>query len=245
MTNHPPAAPLATLLLLLAPAALAQPTTVLPEDVIVGLANTVSGSRPLANLTDIAGYNRDRDAEEFAGTYHESEVLAARARAYGFSDVEIQRYPRGPVWDGIRGELWVTTPVLRKIVDFKDIPTALAPGSMSGTYEGEMVWVDDAGDPDAYEHIDVEGKIVLCDASTGGAYRQATRRGALGVVNLNAPRPYVLPDAILWSSIRPSREQEGFAFNLSAPMFRDLKMIRGPVTLRRSSRRRCATSTTR
>jgi hypothetical protein len=210
----------------------AQPTTLLPEDTVVGLANTVSGSRALNNLMDIAAYNRDRTAEEFAGTYHESEVLAARATEYGFSDVEILRYPRRPIWDGIRGELWVTSPVLRKIVDFKDIPTALAPGSLTGTYEGEMIWVEDAGNPDAYEQLEVEGKIVLCDSSTGGAFRQATRRGALGVVNLNAPRPHVMPEAILWSGVRPGREQEGFGFNLSAPMVQDLRRLRGPVMLK-------------
>ncbi|MHC4990242.1 MAG: M28 family peptidase [Planctomycetota bacterium] len=211
---------------------LAQPTTLLPEDTVVGLANTVSGSRPLQTLIDIAGYNHDRTAEEFAGAYRESEIIAARARAYGFSDVEILKYPRRPLWDGIRGELWVTSPVLRKVVDFKDIPTCLAPGSMTGTYEGEMIWIENAGEADAYEHVDVEGKIVLCDSGTGGAFRQATRRGALGVVNLNAPRPYVAPNSILWSSIRPGRDQEGFAFNLSAPLVQDLRQLGGPVTLR-------------
>lgn len=213
-------------------AAWAQPPTLLPQRTVQGLANTVSGSRPLRNLIDFTGYNRDRQAEEFAGTYLESELFARWARDYGFSDVEILRYPRGPIWDGIRGELWITSPVLRKVVDFQDIPTALASGSISGTYEGEMIWIENAGDSSAYEGLDVAGKIVLTASRTGGAFRQAVAHGALGVVNMNSPRPHIAPDAILWSGIPAGKDQAGFAFNLSAPMVRDLRQLRGKVTLK-------------
>ncbi|NOG55427.1 MAG: M28 family peptidase [Planctomycetes bacterium] len=210
----------------------AQPDTLLPQPVVEGLANTVSGSQPMQHLIDFTGYNRDRNAEEFAGTYLESELFARWATEYGFSDVEILRYPRRPMWDGIRGELWVTSPVLRKVVDFRDIPTALASGSVSGTYEGEMVWIENAGDEAAYEGLDVTGKIILTDSSTGRAYRQARSHGALGVVNMNSPRPYVAPDAIVWSGIRPGDDEAGFAFNLSGPMVQDLRQLRGTVTLK-------------
>lgn len=212
----------------------AQQPTLLPERTVVGIANTVSGSRALDNLIDFTGYNRDRSAEEFAGTYLESELFARKAREYGFSDVEILRYPRnGTMWDGIRGELWVTSPVERKIVDFKDIPTALAPGSVTGTYEGELVWIPDASDAAAYEGVDVQGKIVFTESSTGGAFRQATQHGAIGVVNVNVPRPHVTPEAIQWSSI--GNPDGGFAFNISSFMQDDLqRLVRtaGPLRVR-------------
>lgn len=231
----------AVLAAFLAPAVVqAQPTTLpLPKRTLVGLANVVSGARPLANLIEIAGYNRDRDEQEFAGTYFESDYIARKAREYGFSDVQILRYEGRPIWDGVRGELWVVDPVERKIVDFRDIPTALAPGSASGTYEGEMVWVENAHRAESYEGLDVEGKIVLTEASTAGAYRQARRHGALGVVNANSPRKFAAPEAILWSSVArgPARdgEERGFAFNISAPMLQDLRRLvrqHGSLTLR-------------
>jgi len=216
------------------PAAVAQQPTILPERTVVGLANTVSGSRALDNLIDFTGYNRDRSAEEFAGTYLESELFAQRAREYGFSDVEILRYPRnGTIWDGIKGELWVTSPVERKIVDFKDIPTALAPGSVTGTYDGELVWIPDASDTAAYDHVDVRGKIVFTETSTGAAFRQATQHGALGVINVAVPRPHVTPEAIQWSSI--GSPETGFAFNLSSFMEDDLQRLlrtSGPLQVR-------------
>lgn len=212
--------------------ALAQPETLLPRSALDGLAGTVSGSRPLAVLTDFTGYNRDRKADEFAGTWLESRLFVDKAAEYGFEGVEILRYPRGPLWDGIRGELWVTSPVLRKIVDFKDIPTALAPGSVSGTYEGEMVFLNDGGDPGAYAGIDVRGKIVVSGTGTGGSYNQAIANGALGVAAMNSPRPNITPDAIVWSSVRGA--ETGFAFNLSSRMVEDIRLLaRGqPVQLR-------------
>jgi len=209
-------------------AVFAQPETLLPRRTMVGLANTVSGSRALANLIDFTGHNRDRDAAEFAGTYLESELFARKAREYGFSDVEIKRYKGRPVWDGIKGELWVVDPVMRKIVDFKDIPTALAAGSATGDYEGEMVWIENGSDADAYKDVDVEGKIVLTEASTGGAFRQAMKHGALGVVNMNSPRKYELPHAIQWNSIARSARSapdKGFTFNISGPMLEDIRRL--------------------
>ncbi len=209
----------------------AQPVTILPHQTLEGLGGVVSGSRPLNVLKDIAGYNRDRQAAEFSGTWHESEVLAARAREYGYQDVEILKYPRNPIWDGIRGELWVISPVLRKIVDFKDIPTALAPGSVTGTYEGEMVWLEEVNEA-TLEGVDVQDKVVVTASSTRGAFRAATGAGAAGVVNMNTPRPSVTPNAILWSSI--GQPEKGFAFNISAPMLEGIKRlgVSGPIRFR-------------
>ena len=222
---------LLSLITLFGAVGLAQPPTILPQRTLDGLGGVVSGSRPLSVLKDIAGYNRDRQAAEFSGTWHESEVLAARSREYGFSDVEILKYPRDPIWDGIRGELWVTSPVLRKIADFKDIPTALAPGSVTGTYEGEMIWLDEVT-PESLEGVDVKGKIVVTASSTRGAFTSATQAGALGAVNMNSPRPTVTPDAILWSSI--GRAETGFAFNISAPMLEGIQRLAssGPIRFR-------------
>lgn len=200
----------------------AQPATVLPQKVLEGLAGVVSGSRPLDVLTDLVGYNHDRKAAEYAGTWRESEILAARAREYGFQDVDILRYERGPLWDGIRGELWVTSPVVQKIVDFQDIPTALAPGSVTGSYAGDMLWMEDVSE-DSLKGRDVSGKIIVTASSTRGAFDAATKAGALGVVNMNSPRPYVTPNAILWSSI--GHPEKGFAFNISAPMLEDLQRL--------------------
>lgn len=211
----------------------AQQTTLLPDRTVVGIANTVSGARALNNLIEFTGYNHDRTPDEWAGTYLETEVVSRMAREYGFSDVEVVRYPvQRPTWDGIRGELWVTSPVEWKVADFQDIPTVLAPGSVTGEYEGEVVWIEDASNPDAYRNIDVRGKIVLTEGSTGGAFRTATAQGALGVINANTPRPTVVPEAILWSSI--GSPETGFAFNISTLMLNDIQRLSqmGPLTVK-------------
>jgi hypothetical protein len=211
----------------------AQQTTLLPDRTVVGIANTVSGARALNNLIEFTGYNHDRTPEEWAGTYLETEVIAGMAREYGFSDVEVIRYPvTRPAWDGIRGELWVTSPVVWKVTDFKDIPTVLASGSVTGEYEGDVVWLADAADEASYDNVDVRGKIVFSNTSTGGAFRTATAHGALGVVNVATPRPSVVPEAIQWSGI--GSPQTGFAFNISAIMQHDLDRLiqAGPLRMR-------------
>jgi hypothetical protein len=203
--------------------ALAQPSTLLPRNVVDGIANTVSGARPLQNLTDLFGYEHDRLPAEYAGPLRETSFVAEKAREYGLSDVEVIPYEGGPEWDGSVGELWITSPVLRKVIDFRDISAALAPGSVTGTYEGPLVWIEDASDPEAFAGRDVTGAIVLTRASTRGAFTAATERGALGVVVMAAQRPYTMPETIQWSSI--GQPEAGFAFNLPAIIVDDLREL--------------------
>lgn len=214
-----------------APADTATRLTVLPESTLVGLANTVSGARPLEVLTRIAGTERLREPKEYTDAFLEAEVIAAKAREYGLSGVEILKYPAedalqsgrraGQNWVAHQGELWVTSPVLRKIVDVKDMAPALAPGSVSGTYEGELVWVENSADANSYGSTDVRGAIVLTNNVSKAGFDEALKRGALGVIRMTTRRPYVVPDAVQWQEI--GTPEQGFAFNISAPMAAGLR----------------------
>lgn len=221
----------------------AEPTTrlsVLPQATLVGLANTVSGARPLEVLTRIAGTERLREAQEYTDTLLEAEVIAAKAREYGLSGVEILKYPAadalqsarrsGHNWVARQGELWVNSPVSRKIVDVKDMAPALAPGSVSGTYEGELVWVENSADANSYGLTDVRGAIVLTNNVTRAGFEEALKRGALGVIRMTTRRPYVVPDAVQWQEIGTPRQ--GFAFNISAPMAAGLRAQQAKGTVR-------------
>src|SRR2546428_9022513 len=88
------------------------PRTLLSPQVLTAVANEVSGAQAYNHVIDMCGYERDRLAEEYAGTYREAEYAARKAQEYGYSDVKIERFPQpAKQWDGEMAELWVVEPV--------------------------------------------------------------------------------------------------------------------------------------
>jgi aminopeptidase YwaD len=210
-------------------------TLVSPER-MAAIAAEVSGSRAFDHVMEMAGYERNRPAEEYgAGTYREAAYLVARAKEYGFDDVKIERFPQTqPQWDGEMAELWIEQPVRRLVTRYADIPATLAPGSHSADVTAELIYVG-RGDREAdYAGKDVKGKIVIGSASTSSVHNMAVRRfGAAGVASFNDPvgKPIDRPDQIAWNNLASGGRGASpsgtpavttFGFNLSHRMGMDL-----------------------
>ena len=100
----------------LAGAAFGQKPPLLPEKDVAALANELSGETAKRNLEVLATFHRQRGSKGFHAA---AELVAARAREYGLSDVQILEFPADgkifygtqrsrPAWDAEVGELWET-----------------------------------------------------------------------------------------------------------------------------------------
>jgi hypothetical protein len=104
--------------------------TMIAADIISATATELSGARAFNNVVEIAGFEHDRKADEYRGTYRESLVVERLAREYGFSNVRITRLPTpGPQWDGEAAELSVVAPEKRLVSRYLDHPAVLVRGS--------------------------------------------------------------------------------------------------------------------
>ena len=102
----------------------------LPWPQMHAIISEVSGERALQAVLEMVPYPRVRPRSEYEGRFRESEVMARLAREYGFSNVEIEVFPSPQrLWQPTRAELWLTTPDVRKLADFRDVAVAIASGS--------------------------------------------------------------------------------------------------------------------
>src|ERR1700732_777252 len=85
----------------------------LPEADVAALANELSGETAKRNLEGLARFHRQRGSQGFHAA---AELVAASARAYGLSNVDILQFPADgkifygtqlsrPAWDAEEGEL--------------------------------------------------------------------------------------------------------------------------------------------
>src|ERR1700723_3033745 len=97
----------------------AQKPPLLPEKDVAALANELSGETAKRNLEGLARFHRQRGSQGFHAA---AELVAASARAYGLSNVEILQFPADgkifygtqlsrPAWDAEEGELSEVTEV--------------------------------------------------------------------------------------------------------------------------------------
>ena len=185
----------------------ADPRTLIPGPTLDAIAQWVSGAQALHHVLEMCPYERDRPAEEYASqTYRESAYAERTAKAYGFSDVHIERFPLGSKqWDGEMAELWITSPgPARLVTRYRDIPATLATGSKSGDVTANLVYVGRGDNESDYAGKDVQGKIVLVSGPVGAAHTLAVSRfGAEGVVSFynGTGKPIDRPDQIGWSGI--------------------------------------------
>ncbi len=159
--------------------------TMIPADVLEATATELSGARAFNNIVEIAGYERDRKADEYEGTYHESQVVQRLATEYGFSDVRITRLPVPyRQWDAEEAELWVTSPQKILVSRYLDHPAMIAYGSQSADVTAPLVWVGRGLRDSDYVGKDVRGKVVLTDWAPGPVHDVAVKKhGAAGVVS--------------------------------------------------------------
>jgi hypothetical protein len=164
--------------------------TLLTTDQMRAIINEASGERALHHVLELVPYQFVRPPSEYQGHFRESDVMAALAKEYGFSNVGIEDYPTGQTWQPIVGELWMTTPESLKLYDIHDIPESLASTNATGDISGELVNVNQGAAAD-FEGKDVKGKFVLSTAPSGlgGVYSRAVAAGAIGALGISAIGP--------------------------------------------------------
>ncbi|OQX95588.1 hypothetical protein B6I21_04625 [candidate division KSB1 bacterium 4572_119] len=192
--------------------------TFLPDNQMDEIIGEASGETAWNTIMETGGYNKDRLAEEYAGTFYEARYILDQLKLYGLPGAEIVRFPGRKVWDGIKGELWELSPKRRKIASYRDMTAMLVKGSNSADVEAELIWIGQGTD----EEIDsskIEGKIVVTEGSLWRAHNTACMEyGALGVVAISTSRQYFDSIQLPWSRIRGSRDEKPakFAFYLPA-----------------------------
>ena len=63
--------------------------TLLTQEQMTSIINEASGERAMHNVLDLVAYQRVRSPEEYKGHFRESDVMAAKAKEYGFTNVTI------------------------------------------------------------------------------------------------------------------------------------------------------------
>ena len=154
----------------------------LPEKEVAAIANELSGETAKRNLEGLARFHRQRGSQGFHAA---AELVAASARAYGLSNVEILQFPADgkifygtqlsrPAWDAEEGELSEVTEVKspgnrspadryveNRIASYAAEPIVLAEDSESGEATANLVDVGDGSKDSDYVGKDVGGKFVL------------------------------------------------------------------------------------
>ena len=193
--------------------------TLLNSKQLAEIAGEASGDIALHHDIAMAGWERNRHADEFASTFWEADYVLKTLKAYGFADAKIDRYPSTrKTWDGLKGKLWEVSPKRQKIADYEEVGAMLASGSQNANVTAELVWVGEGREKD-FEGKDVTGKIVLSSAGVGMLHNIAVKKGAVGVISFASPRPLVDPLQIPWSGIYGRGGQDSqtkFGFLLTA-----------------------------
>ncbi len=176
--------------------------TLLPQAAWSEIVGEASGENAWKMVMETGGYDRDRSAAEYAGTFREAQFYLDRAREYGLKDAEIVRFPGGSTWDAVKGELWEVTPTRQKLASYIDSAAMLASGSTSADVKARLVWVG-AGRSADLEGKDLAGTIVVTEGNIAAVHRLACiDRGAAGVVSvMNSPRPLFDPLQMAWASL--------------------------------------------
>jgi hypothetical protein len=186
-----------------------------------------SGEQAFLHVQMLAG-NRDRQAAEYQTEYFETTYLREQAALAGLSDVLVEFFPSRDVWDGEEGDLYLVSPVKKKIASLTQVRTSLASGSKNADVEAELVYVG-AGREADYAGKDVTGKVVLGSGSVGGVFGTAVnQRGAAGALGTGSSgvggnAPGWTLDQIGWSSVSPQADKGGFGFALSLRQFLELR----------------------
>jgi len=176
--------------------------TLLPPEIMDEIIGEASGETAYNTIMETGGYNKDRLAPEYEGTYYETQYIYDQLLLYGLPGAEIARFPGGQVWDGIKGELWEVSPIRQKLASYQDMRAMLANGSMDADVTAELVWVG-GGTTEELEGMDLRGKIVVTEGSIGSVHQQACQgMGAVGVVSIANNRPLFDPLQIPWSGVR-------------------------------------------
>ncbi len=202
--------------------------TLLSWDQMRAIIMDASGERAMHHVQEFVPYHRVRPASEYiTGPFRESQAVVDFAKQYGFSTVEIEKFPSAPLWQPSTGQLWASEKLgPRKLYDIYDTPVALGNNTPTGDASGELIDVGNGGRAEDYAGTDVKGKVVLGSASLNALQRMAVfERGAVGVLSWNSMRPIEQPDIMISSSIsatNPGGGSPGFGWMVTTRTAHDL-----------------------
>lgn len=170
----------------------------LSSSVVSAMAQEISGETAKRHLEFLARHHRMRGSRGF---HLSAEYIAEQLRAYGLSEVQIERFPADgrtfygaqkarPAWDAEFAELWELrragdewVPHLR-LASWDAMPVTLAQDSESADVTADLIDVGDGTSQGDYAGKDVAGKIVLAAAQPGAVARLAVERyGAVGIIS--------------------------------------------------------------
>jgi aminopeptidase YwaD len=212
--------------------------TFLSEKEMAEIIGETSGETALNTIMATGGYNRNRQAAEYQGTFYEAEFVLNKLKQYGLKDARIDRFPAsasgwggGKQWDGIKGELWEVSPTRQKLASYRDMTAMLATGSNNADLEAELVWVG-KGTKKELAGLKLEGKIVVTDGRLYTVHNEACiKLKAAGVIVINTQREHFDPNQIPWMGIfsRDKKVQPKFAFYMTARegAFLKRRLLRG------------------
>lgn len=195
--------------------------TFLPRSIMDEIIGESSGENAWKAIMETGGYDKDRPASEYGpdSMFYETAFFLAKLKEYNLPGVELVRFPSGPTWDAVKGELWEVEPQRRKLASYRDMAAMLATGSTTADVTAELVWVG-LGRKEDLAGKDVAGKIVVTEGPTGTVHRLAcVEMGAAGVISMDSSRPYFDPLQLPWGNVGGGRGQEGavpakFAFQI-------------------------------
>jgi len=182
--------------------------TPLPEDVLLMLADEISGQDAFNNMVKLAGAPWLRAPEELTGesNFYESEELHRMVRAYGIETVRLDRYEApGTFAYPVEGELWVEG---RRVARIPSDPALVASGSQTGEAAGPLIYVPQLPDDQltrlesaiAAAPEEYEGAIALMWSHPRGALFEALEQaGVQAVISFNSRERYLDPDQVVYS----------------------------------------------
>lgn len=136
----------------------------------------------LSRLHRIQGCNELEEAGKYIKTVLEKEeALEVKLKKYSYNQ------PYGSFravtgWWVRNGELRLIKPKEELIHTYKNSRTLITAHSPGGTIEGEVVHIGDGENPANYEKVNVKGKIALAYGYPYIVYKQATSKGAIGLL---------------------------------------------------------------
>jgi hypothetical protein len=182
--------------------------TPLPEDLLLMLADEISGQDAFDNMVKLAGAPWLRAPEELRGesNFYESEELYRLVLAYGIETVRLDRYEApGSFTYPMEGDLRVDG---RRLARIPGDPALVARGSQTGEVSGRLIYV-----PQIPE--DQLSALQEAIASTPNRYRGATalmwthprgelfrildQAGVNAVISFSSRERYLDPDQVVYS----------------------------------------------
>jgi aminopeptidase YwaD len=208
------------------------------------LSSEISGARAKETVGELDRFHRTQASPGYDAAV---EWVAARLENLGIAH-RVHDYPADgkamtygwtapPAWTVRSGSLWLGASADQRLATFDEIPQLVVVHSPPGRISGEVAHVERGIDDGDYAGRDVEGRIVLACGRASEVLKQATKRGALGVVVYpDSDKASASHDLVQYQGIFPKAEEIPAlvpTFSISRRMADRLlhALRKGPVSL--------------